>query len=575
MLKIRLFPILILMLGLVFTFVITYSDFLDNKRLRNHDFESVCHSFESKILIQLKANAQVLYSSAAFISSSDTITREEWKEFQYLNKSFTELPGIRGIGFLAVIPAKHLSEFEQRIRKEGFPEFKVYPQGIRDFYTSVIYLEPLAGRNLLALGYDGYSDPIRQKAMVLSRDNDKAMISDKVFLIQEVEAQKSAGTLMFVPVFKRGSLEPSIDERKSSIMGWVFCPFDMDDLLKGILGEWDFEAMRLSVYDENLLVPEKLLFDSDLAFNIQHDALPKAECRVPMDFNGKVWTLHFTSYYHNNQLFTGGVALVLFLGFLISVLLFVLAISFINARAKSVKIQKLNEELKKVNINKDRFISILAHDLKSPFNTLLGFSELLSENLDKLKKQEVEDYINQIYTSAQLTYLLLDELLLWARVQSDHFPYKPERMNVVELCRVLIDDHALISGKKNITVYLDESEAVFVLADELMLKTILRNLLVNAIKFTPESGSIHFKLSKTENKVIVSVIDNGVGMPTEKIEKLFDISTIKSTSGTANEKGTGLGLLLCKDLVEKHGGQIWVESSPGKGSQFKFSLPVA
>jgi len=574
MFRIRLFPILILILGLALTFAITYSDFLDNKRLQNHAFERICHSFESKILIQLKANAQVLYSSAAFISSSDTITREEWKEFQYLNKSIAELPGIGGIGYSAVIQAEHLSLFEQRIRGEGLPEFRVHPQGIRDFYTSVLYFEPLVGRNLLTLGYDGYSDPIRQKAMVLSRDNDKAMISDKVFLNQEAGVPESVGTIMFVPVFGSGS-KSSLDERKSFLVGWVFCPFRMDELLKGILGDWNFSTMRLRVYDGSSLLPEKLLFDSDSAFNIQHETGPKEEISVPMNFNDKIWILHFSNYYHNNRLFAEGVILMLSLGILISLLLFVLAINLINARTKSVHIQQLNEELKKVNANKDRFISVLAHDLKSPFNTLLGFSELLAENLDQLEKQEVKDYINQIYTSAQVTYLLLDELLMWARVQTDYFSYSPEKINLTELCRILIDDYTLISGNKNICVYLEETEPVFVTADELMLKTILRNLLVNAIKFTPEGGSIRLSILRIENKIVVTVSDNGIGMSPEEMAQLFDISNIKSTSGTANEKGTGLGLLLCKDLVLKHGGQIWVESTPGQGSQFRFTLPEA
>jgi len=575
MLKIRLFPILILFLGLVSTFVISYSSLQDIKNLSRQEFEGICHDFEMKIQIQLKANAQILYSSAAFISSSSSITREEWREFQHLNKSYSELPGIQGVGYVTIVPKEQLGDFEQKMRKEGFADFKIRPEGDRDFYTSVLFLEPFSERNKLVLGYDAYTEPVRRKALLLARDSDQATISDKIILIQDSVYGNQPGTVMFAPVFRSGAPKESDDERKSAIMGWVFSPFRMNDLFNGILGEWDYQSIRLRVYDELVLNQDRLLFDSDSIENFRHEGHPEMTCQLPLNFNGKVWFLDFSKYPLETQLFPSEIFAILLKGIIVSILLSILAISLINARIRSVQIMKLNEELKKVNINKDRFISVLAHDLKSPFNSLLGFAGLLSENLTELKKQEIESYVNQIHTSAQVTYSLLDELLLWARVQSDHFPYKPEKINLTELCHTMIEDDKLISEKKNIALINDNSESVFVMADELMLKAILRNLLANAIKFTNESGTVRISTKTTENKVIVSVTDNGIGMSAEEIKRLFDISAVHSKTGTANEKGTGLGLLLCKDLVSKHDGEIWVESVPGQGSKFSFTLPVA
>ena len=575
MLRIRLFPILILLLGLGITFIISYSSLQDMKKLKWHEFESACQEFENKIQIQIKANTQVLYSSAAFILSSDTITRAEWQKFQDLNKSHTELPGIQGIGYSIVIPPNQLSRFEQRICDEGFPKFKVFPDGKRDYYTSVLFIEPFSGRNLRALGFDSFSEPVRQKAMVLSRDSDMAVISDKLYLIQETETRKWPGTVMFAPVFRKGAPKQSLEERRSAITGWVFCPFRMDNLIKGILGEWDVQHIRLKVFDDNLLIPEKLLFDSDSVFNIQHKTAAKGEFNLPMNFNNKIWTLLFTYYNRDNYLFSARIARIFLGGTLISILLFILAIYFITARANALRIQVLNDELKKVNDNKDRFISVLAHDLKSPFNSMLGFSELLSENFDELEKHEIESYIGLIQSSAQVAYKLLEELLLWARVQTDQFPYKPEKINLIELFKSQVDDHALIAEKKNISVSYNPTKNVFVFADELMLKTILRNLLVNAIKFTQVGGTVRISTSKTEKWITITVSDNGIGMSPDEISNLFDVSRFQSKSGTANEKGTGLGLLLCKDMVLKHGGKIWVESTPGNGSKFSFTLPEA
>lgn len=574
MLKVRLFPILILFLGLGVTFIISYSAFQDINQLYKQEFETACQELENKIQIQLKANAQILYSSAAFISSSDSITREEWKEFQYLNKSHRELPGIRGVGYSAVIPKHQVSRFEQQICREGYSEFKVWPAGDRDIYTSVVYIEPSSVTNSYGLGYDAYTEPVRRKAMDWARDHDQATISDKVILVQDSVDTEQIGAIMFVPVFKSGLPKETVDERKTALLGWVYSPFGMDDLLKSTLGQWDYQAIRLKIFDDQAMVSEELLFDSDLALSVQHSGEPGLIYNIPLDFNDKLWVLNFGRYTTSHQL-PARIRVILINGVVFSLLLFILVISLINARTRSVQIQVLNEELRKVNVNKDRFISVLAHDLKSPFNSLLGFSELLAEHFNEFEKKEAEYYANRLYAAAKFTYSLLEELLLWARLQSDQFPFSPEKLNLNELCRNLVGDYTLIAGEKNITLSFDEGNELFVKADEFMLKTILRNLLINAIKFTHEGGAIHLSISSESTKVIVAVSDSGIGMSPEEISKLFDISMVHSKLGTANEKGTGLGLMLCRDMLARHGGEIWVESTVGAGSVFRFSIPVA
>lgn len=574
MFKIRLFPISILLLGLGITFIISYSAFRDMNQLSRQKFEADCQELENKIQIQLKANAQILYSSAAFISSSDSITRAEWREFQYLNKSHRELPGIRGIGYSVVVPKHQVTEFEKRIGSEGYPEFKVRPAGQRDIYTSVVYIEPFSKLNLYALGYDAYTDPVRKRAMDWALNHDLATISDKVVLIRDLDGIEQVGAIMFAPVFKRGLPKETTDERKSALLGWVYSPFEMDDLLKNTLGQWDYESIRLKAYDDEAMVPEKLLFDSDVALNVNHATEPEFIYNIPLNFNNKLWMLSFNRYSRAEPLLSSRIIFVIVNGVIFSVLLFVLVASLISARTRSVQIQVLNDELRKANMNKDRFISVLAHDLKSPFNALLGFSELLAENFDDYSKEESGFYANRLYATAKFTYSLLEELLLWARLQSDQFPFSPERLHLNELCKNLIDDYTLLAEEKGITLS-SEAEDLYVKADEFMLKTILRNLLGNAIKFTREGGTINLKAVKDGNNVIVSVSDSGIGMSPEEISKLFDISRVHSKLGTANEKGTGLGLMLCRDLVGRNGGDLWVESAAGVGSVFRFSVPVA
>jgi len=575
MLKIRLFPILILFLGLVVTFFISYSAFKDNEELDRQTFENVCQTYENKIFLQLNSNAQILYNSAAFISSSDTVLREEWNEYQFLNKSFQEVPGIQGIGFAVVVPKKNIRKFEKRIREEGFPNFELYPKTDRDFYTSVLYIEPISNRNLQIMGFDGYTEPIRQKVMADSRDRDLAMISDKLVYASEAGVDNQAENIMYYPVFRHKTNMGNVEERHTALLGWVFTPFRMDDLLLGILEKWDDPNTRLKIYDNGLVIQEKLLFDSDSTFNIKHDTDLLLSHQIPMEFNGKVWLLDFSEYENQARIIPPKIVMIVIQGILASTLLFILAVSLIVARTRAGQIQVLNDELKNANASKDRFIKVLAHDLKSPFNALLGFSELLSENLQELDDDQLEMYVSRVYSSAQVAYLLLDELLMWAKVQSGQFPFSPEKINLYDLAKSLVADQKLVAENKEINISVDQSSDHFVMADVQMLKTILRNLLVNAIKYTNRNGSIKVGLLQHEGKARISVSDTGVGISAEDKKKLFDKSQVFSKDGTASEKGTGLGLMLCKDLVALHHGEIWVDSNPNVGSTFTFTLPLA
>lgn len=238
-----------------------------------------------------------------------------------------------------------------------------------------------------------------------------------------------------------------------------------------------------------------------------------------------------------------------------------------------LKVQEQNRELKKLNEDKNRFMSILAHDLKNPFNSILGFLDLLSQNLHKYDTEKIEKLITVVKTSSEQFYQLLESLLLWARAQSGKMSYAPRKTGWAVVCRQVIEELRFNAEAKNITVDLEESSEHPVLADVEMLKTILRNLISNAIKYSYPGGAIRIYAENNPNELIVVVSDQGIGMSPAKAVALFDISENRSTRGTADEYGTGLGLSLCRELVERHGGRIWVESEPGKGSDFKFTMP--
>ncbi len=235
-------------------------------------------------------------------------------------------------------------------------------------------------------------------------------------------------------------------------------------------------------------------------------------------------------------------------------------------------IQQQNSELSKLNADKDRFIKILAHDLKNPFNSLLGFSELLLKNLRKYDIEKIEKQINTIYNTSKQTYNLLEDLLLWSKSQVGKLPFEPQTYLFSEICKEVITNFKI--NPKNITINCLETEKTKVTVDLNMFNTVMRNLISNAIKFTNQNGQINVYAEKNHKNAIITVSDNGIGIEKEVIPKLWETYTNYSTIGTNNEKGTGFGLTLCKELIEKHGGQIWVESEVGKGSDFKFTLPL-
>ncbi len=231
-------------------------------------------------------------------------------------------------------------------------------------------------------------------------------------------------------------------------------------------------------------------------------------------------------------------------------------------------------QLKKTNTTKDKLFSIIAHDLRSPFNNIIGLSELLIGNEKENHIAQSEKYAGLINSSAKNTLVLLDNLLNWAKSQTGQLSFNPAKISLSSLVDEIIENSNSRVFLKNISLNAIQPGEVEVYADENMVMTILRNLISNAIKFTNPGGKINVIVIPGTKQVEVSVSDNGVGMNEEKLSTLFNISSNATSPGTANEKGSGLGLVLCKEFVEKLGGNIWVESEEGAGSVFKFTLPL-
>lgn len=270
---------------------------------------------------------------------------------------------------------------------------------------------------------------------------------------------------------------------------------------------------------------------------------------------------------------------VMLIVFLLAIVCFFIFLWFQKSKAnriireRNIRLDEMNVELQDLNKTKDRLFSIIGHDLKNPIHTIKGFMDLLKRREGKLTPETRIEYLGHISESIQNVSKLLENLLDWSRTQRKTISFKQQELDLNEIIRENIDLARATAEKKSIRLEAQTNEPVMVMADNNMINTLLRNLISNAVKFTGESGSVEIRTKAAATTVDVSVVDSGIGMSEEEIRNLFKVDMSVSRKGTSGESGTGLGLLICKEFVEKHNGAIHVTSEPGKGSTFSFDLP--
>ncbi len=331
-----------LAIGLIATALATFYTNANVDTVTQREFTFICGEIVAKVQARLHAYALTLRGGAAFFEASEQVTREEWHTFVTRRRIESDLPGIQGIGFSLLIPRERLVQHLQELHREGFPDYRVWPEGEREVYSSIIYLEPFAGRNLRAFGYDMLSDPVRRSAMEHARDEDRAILSGKVILVQETETDIQAGALMYVPVYQADMPIATVTERRAALIGWIYSPYRMDDLMQGILGGWDLQKhqrIRLRVYDDNPSSSQNLLYDSQATADMEPEPTAQRTLLIPIDFNGHRWILHFNRPRAAvSSLEYGKIWLVFSGGMITSLLLTALTFSLISTRSRAVQL---------------------------------------------------------------------------------------------------------------------------------------------------------------------------------------------------------------------------------------------
>ncbi len=539
---------------------------------------------------------QVLRGGVGLFKSSNGVDRNEWHQYVKTLSMKSYFPGIQGIGFSKWIGSSaNIATHEANIRAEGFPNYQVQPEGIRDGYTSIVYLEPFEGRNSLVLGYDMFSETNRREAMERARDTGGAALSGKVELLQETSDDRQAGFLLYLPVYENGKNVSTVETKRNALTGFVYSPFRANDLMSGIL-EKNFSTVSFQIYDQTPEHTDSLLYDgvSELSLHgVDHSTMFSHDRQ--MVIAGRQWTIVYLSTpvferIHNSY---GPIAL-LSIGFMLSILVSTIAWMLLSARVRIktrnlelLQIEQANIELteatrvaENANKAKSSFLASISHEIRTPMNGVVGMVEVLLNETPT--PQQASSLLTVLDSSTKLLDII-DDVLDFSKIEAGNLDLDTAEGSLSEVIDSVICNLVPAAIKNGVIlshfISPDVPDAVWL--DALRFRQILNNLVGNAIKFSKSDSKALGRVSvrvtnqpEDPTRVRFDVTDNGIGIEQAAINCIFDSFVQAESSTTRRFGGSGLGLSICQRLVTIMNGVIWVTSNPGDGSVFSVVLPL-
>ena len=565
------FTVLALSIGVAMS--IFWHSYKQSKNIAEQKFHLKSAEIVDAIKFRLLFYEQALWGTVGLFNTTEEVTREGFHNYVETLQIERHLPGIQGIGFsLPVIPEEKAAHIEL-IRQEGFPTYQIRPEEERSYYTSIIFLEPFDWRNQRAFGYDMWSNEMRRNAMQAAMLTGKAHNSGIITLVQETDQDVQRGFLMYLPVYEQGASLATEENRRLALKGWVYSPFRAGDLMNGILNEGDMDY-KLEVYDGTDLSPESLLFDSDSMPHLADSSYqPTYDEVIELEIQGRKWSIYIHTLSHNLEEGENSMPIYTrFFAIIVNLLLIYVMLSLHWMRKKAQQLasdlESQKEDLEQANKELSQFAYITSHDLQEPLRTISNFAAILQEDYAAKLDLEGGRFVDTIINAASRMDNLINSILQYSQIGK-----KNKEFSLIDtenlLQEIENDMGGLIQENNALLLYQDLPE---VFGNQGMIRQLFSNLISNAIKYRKQEIDPIIEITAKDSPRYVEffVSDNGIGIEEQYYERIFQI--FQRLHNKTLYAGTGIGLSSCQKIVEIHNGKIRVESEPGKGSSFSFTL---
>ncbi|HEY0427651.1 MAG TPA: CHASE domain-containing protein [Pyrinomonadaceae bacterium] len=590
--KIVKLPYLVLAISIILSLGVTlliYKNALSRDSIR---FNNSVNRVQSAIENRLNLYIALLKGGRGFVESTDKLTREKFADYVKSIELEKNYAGVQGIGFNKVLTAAEREDLIKQMKYEGYADFKIFPEGEREIYQAIIYLEPYNERNRKVIGFDMSSEENRRQALFRARDLGAEALTAKVALLQESEQEKQAGFLLYLPIYKGAKIPSTVDERRANLAGYIYSPFRAEDFLNEILVETSPEV-AVKIYD-NELKPENLLAQSAAndARQFETEKDDAFHTKNNLDIAGRRWVVEYVPLpILAEQSNLRWVPVVFVLGVVCSFLLFGITYAESSSRAK---IQKIAAELfelerqkqtllekeqgarlvaEQANMTKDEFISVVSHELRTPLNAIAGWAKILktenlSENTKELALQKIEKNLRS-------QTKLVEELLDYSQIISGKINLDAKQFDFSGVFESAFNEMEPKAHSKDISlVKHNQLNGQKIVGDREKIKIVVRNLISNAIKFTPAGGKIEVDVEEKNQTIEMTVKDTGRGISREFLPHIFDRFRQDDGSTTRFYGGLGLGLAISEHIVKLHKGSIEAYSEgKEKGSIFIVKIP--
>jgi signal transduction histidine kinase len=538
-------------------------------------FAGVADGVQHAIENRLETYIAMLRGAAGLFAAGEDVAPADFRAYVARLELPTRYPGIQGIGFSQVVPHDARDAVAERIRDTGVSfNYRPPPQG-KGTIHAIIYLEPLDVRNLVALGFNMYSEPVRRLAMDAARDQAEPAASGRVRLVQEeVEpGREQDGFLIYLAVYEGGAVPPTVEERRARLQGFVYSPFRAGDLLRGILAPSGLAGVGLEVHDGD-----------DSGDGLMHRSGTRGEGatteeRRTISVAGRPWTLVIRSAPRSGVTVRDLFVLVIAVGgALFSVLLAGATRAEMQAREaaerQAAELRASEEALRHAHQAKDDFLAVVSHELRTPLNAILGWSSMLLRG--QVPPDGQRQALETVHRNARAQVKLVEDLLDMSRAVAGRLRLEVQPTDVAAVLQSALDAVRPSADAARVRLEWQGAPGLGIIqADPGRLEQVVWNLLSNAIKFTPAGGVVRLAARRHWHELVLEVSDTGVGIPADLLPHVFDAFRQGDPSSTRAHAGIGLGLAIVRHIVELHGGTIQAaNASAQSGAAFTVRLPV-